>query len=376
MSKHTLFRAWLSGIVISIYSAIPQISFAADAGAPPPPAVDVFVIKEAPLNLTERFSARVVAVDAAEVRPQVGGIILERLFEEGSRVEAGDHLYQIDPALYEAELESAKAQLEIAQVNARNAQRLASRYAELSKTSAVSKQQYEDAVASREQANAQILAAQASVKRAEINLNYTQIKAPISGVISRSAVNQGSLVSAQQSQPLATIRSLASVNVDIPVPVRALLALRQHPAVTRQPVQLYLEDGTHYPVSGEIQFIESDVEESAGTVTLRAEFANPDGVLLPGMYVRADLVTAQLDLALLAPQRGVVRTPTGGASALVVNAENQVEQRSIVASRTVGDSWLIEEGLAEGDQVIVSGLQKVRPGASVTPQIINSDAAN
>lgn len=338
------------------------------SAARPPTAVEVVTLKAQPVDISETYSGRVTAHRSAEIRPQVNGIILERSFEEGTYVEAGDLLYQIDPALYEAELASARSELALAQANAESARLLAQRYSQLVKTAAVSRQEADNAQAAWKQAQAQIQAAKAAVQRATINLNYTRITAPISGIISRSNVTEGALVSAQQSTALATIHQLSPIYVDFRQPASALLNLKRTPDQEAPTISIQMEDGSLYGETGTLKFAESQVDQSTGTVNLRALFANDDSLLLPGMYVRARMMIEHLDNAILAPQPGIIRQPNGSASAMVVNAEGVVEARPVEVSRAIGDSWLVTSGLSAGDRLIVKGLQKIGPGSKVTAQ--------
>lgn len=338
---------------------------AAGGGAPPPPAVDVQTLKMQVVELKESSSGRVTAFREAEVRPQINGIILKRLFTEGSTVNKGELLYQVDPAPYQAALDSAKATLSVAEANVDSTRNKAERYQSLAGQSAVSKQDRDDAVAAWKQAEAQIQVAKAAIQSAKINLDYTRITAPISGVISRSNVTEGALVSAQQATPLVTIRQLSPVYVDIKR--NALAAVKAGESDRQQAVTLTLEDGTPYSETGVLKFSESSVDETTGMLNARALFENADGRLLPGMFVRASLVTGVINDGLLAPQQGINRTPKGDATALVVNAENKVESRDVVVGQTVGDQWLVRSGLAAGDKLIYSGLQKIKPGDVVQP---------
>lgn len=332
----------------------------------PPTQVEVVTLTETPVDIKDTYAARVSAFRSAEIRPQVDGIILKRTFEEGSRVEAGDLLYQIDPAVYEANLASAKAELAVAQANADSSRLLAERYGKLVQSSAVSRQEADDAAAAWKQAQAQIQSARAAVQSAQINLDYTRINAPISGTISRSNVTEGSLVSIGQSQALATVRQYSPTYVDIRQPAAAALKMKRD---SNDPsVRLTLEDGTELEEVGTLKFAESSVDEGTGTINLRAEFENKEGLLLPGMFVRATVVLSHQDNALLAPQEGVIRQPNGSVIAMVVNAENVVEARPIKVDRAIGAHWLVESGLEAGDSIVVAGLQKIQPGAKVTPQ--------
>lgn len=333
-------------------------------GGTPPPAVDVRTLKTQKVELKETSSGRVIAFREAEVRPQISGIILKRLFEEGGTVKKGDLLYQVDPAPYQAALDSAKASLSVAEANLGSTRNKAERYQSLAGQSAVSKQDRDDAVAAWKQAEAQTQVARAAIQTARINLDYTRITAPISGIISRSNVTEGALVAAQQAAPLVTIRQLSPIYVDIK---RNALSAVKTGGKGQQEVSLVLEDGTPYPEKGILKFSESSVDETTGMLNARAEFENKQGLLLPGMFVRANLVTGVIEDGLLAPQQGISRTPKGNASALVVNAENKVESRDVVVAQTMGDQWLVSSGLAAGDRVIYSGLQKIKPGDTVQP---------
>lgn len=330
----------------------------------PPAAVDVRTLLAEDIELKETSSGRVTAFREAEVRPQISGIIQKRLFEEGSVVKKGDVLYQVDPAPYQAALESAKAGLAVAQANLDSTRNKAERYRTLAAQSAVSRQDAEDATAAWKLAEAQIQVAKAAIQSANINLGYTRITAPISGVASRSSVTEGALVSAQQATALATIRQLSPVYVDIKR--NALMAMKSVQQ-SEMEVTLTLEDGTPYAETGVLKFSESSVDEGTGMLNARVLFENKDGQLLPGMFVRASLATKTVPNALLVPQQGITRTPNGGASALVVNADNKVESRDVIVSQTIGDQWLVGSGLAVGDRVIYSGLQKVKVGDTVQP---------
>ena len=332
--------------------------------ARPPAAVDVRTLVAKDIELKDTSSGRVTAFREAEVRPQISGIIQKRLFEEGSSVKKGDLLYQVDPAPYQATLESAKAGLTVAQANLDSTRNKAERYRSLAAQSAVSRQDAEDTEAAWKQSEAQIQVAKATIQSARINLDYTRIIAPISGIISRSSVSEGALVSVQQATALATIRQLSPVYVDIKR--NALLALKSAQQAEME-VTLTLEDGTAYAEKGVLKFSESSVDEGTGMLNARVLFENRDGQLLPGMFVRASLATKTLQNALLVPQQGVTRTPNGGASALVVNAENKVESREVSVSQTIGDQWLVSSGLAVGERVIYSGLQKIKVGDTVQP---------
>nr|WP_280632105.1 efflux RND transporter periplasmic adaptor subunit [Xanthomonas citri] len=314
-----------------------------------------------PLLLSTELPGRTTAYLVAEVRPQVTGILLERRFQEGSEVKAGQVLYQINPAPFRATLSRAEASLESAKL-------LADRYDRLIETRAISQQERDDA-------RSQYLQASAAAESARIDLDFTRITAPISGRIGRSSVTQGALVTANQADALATVQKLDPIYVDVVQPSTTLLQLRQDLASGRlksagegqAEIHLKLENGQDYAHAGKLQFSEVSVDPGTGAVTLRAVFPNPDGVLLPGMFVRAQLQEGRRDDALLVPQRGVTRDSQGKAVALVVDAKNIVQQRALVTERSVDGQWLIGSGLAAGDRVIVDGVQRARPGAEVKP---------
>lgn len=346
---------------------------AAPGGAPPAPEVGIVTLQPQRVALTSELPGRTAPCQVAEVRPQVSGIVQKRLFTEGSEVRAGQLLYQIDPATYQATLTSARAALARAEANLLPARLKAERYRELLSIKAISQQDDDNAQAALKQAEADVAAAQAAVEHAQINLRYTSVTAPISGRIGRSSVTAGALVTANQTAALATIQQLDPIYVDVARSNSEMLQLkRQLAAGTLKTdasgaarVKLLLEDGSSYPQAGTLRFSEASVEPSTGSVTLRTLFPNPDQLLLPGMFVRAVLEEGVNEAALLVPQRGVSRNPAGQPMALVVGAEEKVEVRILKAARTVGDSWLVEEGLKPGDRVILEGIQRARPGTVV-----------
>jgi len=323
------------------------------------PQVGVVTLQAQPYTLVSDLPGRTTAYRVAEVRPQVNGIILKRLFKEGSDVQEGQQLYQIDPSVYEATLASAQANLQ-------STKSLSDRYKQLVSEQAVSRQEYDDAQAKR-------LQAEATLKSAQIDLRYTKVLAPISGRIGRSAVTEGALVSNGQATAMATIQQLDPIYVDVTQSSAELLKLRRElesgalkkVGDNAAEVSLKLEDGSHYAQKGRLEFSEVSVDETTGSVTLRAVFPNPEHNLLPGMFVHARLNNGVNETAILAPQQGVTRDLKGQATALVVNQENKVELRQLKASRTVGNDWLIEEGLNAGDRLITEGLQYVKPGVEV-----------
>lgn len=344
--------------------------------APAPVEVGVVEIRPEPLTLTTELPGRTRAHLVAEVRPQVGGIIEQRLFREGAEVGAGDLLYRIDPASFQAAYDSAKAALAKAQADIRSVQLKAERYKDLVRIKAVSDQDYDDARAALAQAQAEVEAQKAALETARINLDYTQVRAPIAGRIGRSSVTPGALVTADQTTALATIQQLDPVYVDVQRSSTEWLELQQalksgrlsHPGADGSiTVRLKLEDGSDYPQTGRLLFSEVTVDAGTGAITLRAEFPNPDQRLLPGMYVRAVLEEGIAQQALLVPQRAVSRDARGKASALVVNADGKAERRDLVTERAVGDRWLVTTGIAAGERVIVDNLQKVKAGALVKP---------
>jgi membrane fusion protein (multidrug efflux system) len=332
------------------------------SASPPPSKVSVVTLKAQSVPVFIELPGRVAALRVAEVRPQVNGIILRRLFVEGSEVDAGQQLYQIDPAPYEASYHSAVAA-------AASARSLAERYKPLAAANAVSQQDYDNAVAAD-------LQAQAALETARINLRYTKVLSPISGRIGRSTVTEGALVTANQAAAMATVQQLDHVYVDVTQPIGTLLRLKRDAAAGqlrqnkagRPPVSLRLEDATEYAQAGTLQFSEVTVDESTGSVTLRALFANPDRILLPGMFVRERIEEGIRESALLVPQQGVSHNERGDPTALVVAADNTITLRRLETERAIDDRWLVNAGLSEGDRVVVSGLQLAQPGVKVQPE--------
>lgn len=346
----------------------------AQAGAPPPPAVDVVTLRAQPVTLTTDLPGRTSAYRTAAVIPQVTGVLLKRLFTEGDMVRAGQQLYQIDPAPYEASLASARATLAHAEASVRTAQAVVDRYQPLVATHAVSRQDYDNAIGTLEQNKADVASAQAAVKTAEINLTYTKVLSPIDGRTSRSMVTEGALVTANQSTPLLTITQLDPIYVDVTQATTTLLRLKRELASGqiqsvgdgKIPVKLLLEDGSLYEQEGTLQFAEVTVDQGTGAVTLRAIFPNKDGLLLPGMFVREQLQEGIVQNAILAPQQGVTHNQKGEPTALVVGPDGKVQLRILKTDRAIGNDWLVTDGLKAGDRLIVSGVQKARPGMQVT----------
>jgi RND family efflux transporter MFP subunit len=356
----------LSGLAIVALSAC---SPAPPPAAPPPPKVSVVTLKATPVPITTELPGRIAAFRVADVRPQVNGIVLKRLFAEGGEVEAGQQLYQIDPAPYQATYDSATATLMSAHAQAK-------RFRLLAASNAVSKQDYDNALAAD-------LRAKADVETAHINLVYTKVLSPISGRISRSAITEGALVTANQPTALATVQQLDTVYVDVTQPSSTLLRLKREAAAGQlqqnnagqTPVHLRLEDGSDYTETGTLQFSEVTVDEGTGSVTLRAVISNPQRLLLPGMFVRERIEEGVQRDAILVPQLGVSHDQKGEATALVVGPDNVVQLRVLEADRAIGDKWLVTEGLKAGDRVIVEGLQLAQPGGKVDPQEYRSTAA-
>ncbi|MEH3085394.1 MAG: efflux RND transporter periplasmic adaptor subunit [Xylophilus ampelinus] len=340
--------------------------------APPPAPVEVGVVtlQAQPQSLTTELPGRTSAFLSADIRPQVGGIVQKRLFAEGADVKAGQVLYQLDPSTYQAAQASAQAALARNRATAAVAQTSAARNAELVRIDAVSRQVNDQSQATLAQAQADVATAQAALETARINLGFTRIVAPISGRIGTSTVTPGALVTANQTTALATIQQIDPLYVDITQSSAEVLRWKRELAAGRlvrsgadaARIQLLLEDGSRYGREGRLQFAGVSVNPTSGAVTLRATVPNPDGLLLPGMYVRAVLQEGVDADAVLVPQQGVVRDPTGRATALVVGPDGKVARRPVTLGRAIGNRWLVLGGLAAGDRVVVEGSQKVRPG--------------
>lgn len=336
--------------------------------AMPTPEVAVVTLKDQPVRLTRDLAGRTTPFLVAEVRPQVTGIVKRRLFEEGSLVNAGAPLYEIDASAYRASRDSARAGLARAEAALTSARLAANRSKELAAAKLVSAQDNERAAAAFQQAQADVAAARADLRATEVTLGYATITAPISGRIGKSSVTQGALVTANQEQALATIQQLDPIYVDLAQSSTELLSLRKEMAAGTLeqadgvPVKILLEDGSTYGQDGRMEFADVTVDPTTGSYALRVRVPNPENFLLPGMYVRAVVDMGQRPNGVLAPQQGITRDAKGHAVAMVVTPEGKVEQRSVQASRTIGDQWLVDEGLKAGDRVIVEGLQKVQPG--------------
>lgn len=355
-------------------SACSADSKAQQNGAAKTPEVAVVTLAEAPLAVTTELAGRTTPYLIAEVRPQINGIVQKRNFVEGGEVRAGEALYQIDPATYDAAEASARATLARAEASLATAKAKAARYADLVKINAVSQQDDDDASAALKQGEADVLAARAALKTAQINLAYTRVASPISGRIGKSSVTPGALVTANQAATLTTVQQLDPIYVDVTQSSADLLRLKRELAdgalkqddAGQAKVKLRLEDGSLYPLEGKLQFSDLTVDQNTGMVTVRAVFPNPQKLLLPGMYVRAVMEEGIKEKALAVPQQGVTRNTKGEPVVMLVGADNKVEARTIKTSRTIGDKWLVSDGLKAGDRVIVEGLQKIRPGVPVT----------
>ncbi len=371
-SRVVLFAvsALASAVILSGCDQSPQISQQAKQAVP----VGVITLKSQPLTLTKELPGRVAASQVAQIRPQVNGIIQSRLFTQGAEVKKGQALYQIDASTFEAQVATSKAAITKAKASIANAKAKSERYDELLKIKAVSQQDFDEADASYKGAEADLLTAQAQLKTAQINLDYSKVRSPISGQIGKSNVTAGALVSANQTTALATVTQLDPIYVDLTQSSSELTRLKKAIAygelnkdlAIHSTVELKMEDGSVYPHKGTLKFSEVTVDPSTGSVTLRAEFPNPEKLLLPGMYVRAVIVEGVKANAILAPQRGISRNTKGEPTAMVVSKDNTVEPRVLKTDRTVGSNWLITEGLNDGDKLIVEGLQKIAPGAPVS----------
>ncbi|OJY51393.1 MAG: efflux transporter periplasmic adaptor subunit [Sphingomonas sp. 67-41] len=341
-------------------------------GAGGPPQVGFVVVQPGQVPVVAELTGRVNPYQVSEIRPQVAGIVRKRLFTEGTIVRQGQTLYQIDPSLYSASVAEAAANLQNAQANAEATRIRADRYKPLAEAEAVSKQDYTDAAAAARQARAQVAQTGAQLQTARINLHFTRVPAPITGRIGRSLVTEGALVTTNQADPLAVIQRLDPIFVDIQQSSTELLALRR--ALAQQGVtpgsagvRLKLEDGSEYGTTGTVEFSEVMVDQNTGTVTLRARFANPEGMLLPGMFVRAVFTQAIDTRAFLVPQQAVSRDARGAAQLWVVGPDNKAVRRDVTAERTQGAYWVITKGLNPGDKVITQGIANLKPNADIRP---------
>ncbi|MGV2908868.1 efflux RND transporter periplasmic adaptor subunit [Achromobacter sp. AGC25] len=371
-------RRHTPAIALSLIVILLLLSGCGDPPGGPPPAEGmpekaVTTVRTQPIVLTKELPGRTVPYLIAEVRPQVGGIVQSRKFQEGAEVKAGETLYQIDPAAYQASYDNAVAALGKANATLRTARLKADRYRELVADAAVSRQDNDDAASALGEARADVAAEKANVESARINLAYAKVDAPISGRIGKSSVTPGALVTASQSTALATIQQLDPIYVDVTQPSASLLKLKQ--AMARgelaktgdgaAKVKLLLEDGSAYPLEGRLEFSDITVEQSTGAITVRAVFPNPHADLLPGMYVRAVLQEGVKKDGLLIPQRAVARNSAGKPVAYVVGPDNTLQLRTLETERTMGDQWVVRSGLEPGDQLVVEGLPRARDGEKV-----------
>ncbi|MDV6315233.1 efflux RND transporter periplasmic adaptor subunit [Idiomarina sp. HP20-50] len=342
--------------------------------------VEVITIAPEPVKLSTDLPGRTASYRVAQVRPQVSGLLLERAFEEGTFVEKGQQLYQIDPAVYEAQLASAKAEVESAKAILHSSRLRYERFQELLEENAVSQDEFDSAEATFYQNKAAVSLAEAQLKNARINLEYTKVNAPISGIVGRSNFTEGALLTASQAEPLVTINQLDPIYVDISQSSKQFMKLKadiesgriQANEKGNAMVRLKL-NGLDYDQKGELLFSEVSVEEDTGAILLRAEFPNPDKTLYPGMFVRAEVSEGTLNSAILVPQNAVTRDPRGRPYVMLVNSENKIEQRMITTDRAMGSDWLVTEGIKEGDTIVTAGLQKIRPGDTVTIDSSNSE---
>jgi membrane fusion protein, multidrug efflux system len=380
---NTLNRMLSAGLLFSCATLLTACDRSvAPVASTEPHQVGVVTLRSQPVPVQTELPGRVSAFRVADVRPQVNGIILKRNFVEGSHVKEGESLYQIDPAPYLAALSSAKGDLAKAKAAAVQAHLTASRDRALIKDHYVSEQDYDTAVANAQQADAQVVAAQAEVETAQINLNYTHVTSPISGVIGKSSVTEGALVTNAQSSALATVQQLDPVYVDVTQSSDDYLRLKnelERGEIKQQDgkadVLLQMDNGHLYPQQCKLEFSDVTVDQTTGSITVRAVCPNPDNVLLPGMFVRAHLTEGVRENALLVPQQAITRTPRGDATALVVDKDNKAQLRPIVAAQAMGNQWRVSSGLKAGDRVIVTGQLLLRPGMPVKATEDDSMAA-
>ncbi|MDY6816606.1 MAG: efflux RND transporter periplasmic adaptor subunit [Pseudomonadota bacterium] len=370
-----ILPVWAVVVLLTGCDNSPSDQAGASGSAPPPPEVGVVELQPRQVTLSMELPGRTAAYRISELRPQVTGILQERFFKQGAAVNAGDVLYRIDPKRYQAAYDTAQAELERARAELRQAQREWARSSDLFEKNAVSKRQRDEALSALESARANVSRSEAMVETARIELEYTEVKAPISGRTGPTLFTEGALVTANQTQPLARLVQLDPMYVDIQLPVDKLRQIRSslskgtgaQSGSDQAELVLLLEDGSAYPHRGRVDVTDVTVNQSTSSVSLRGVFPNPDEDLLPGMYVRVRLTEEVRENAILAPQQGVTRNPQGEATGLLVNTEGKVVSRQLETSRAVGAFWLVEKGLEPGDRLIVSGLQKVRPGAEAKP---------
>jgi len=337
-----------------------------ESGARPAPEVEVVELQASMVERVEELPGRVVAAQIAEVRPQVSGVIVERSFQQGAAVEAGQVLYQIDESRYRAALDRAKAERNRARAATEAVRLRERRLASLLSERSVSQQDYDNTAAELRQREAEIELAEAGVQSASIDVDYTRVAAPIDGIVGPALITTGAVVTANQPEPLTRVTALDPIYVDIRLPVSDLRRLRSG-NVQADAIELVLDDGSTYAQPGRLEVRDVSVEPGTATVTLRAAFANPEASLLPGLFVSARVTIERRDNAILAPQRGISRNPRGEAQAVVVDADGNTELRTVITSSAIGSDWLIESGLDAGERIVVAGLQKFQPGDRVRP---------
>lgn len=376
--RRLLSATTVHGAVLATLLALAACTSSKPPPSKPTPEAGYIVVTAQAVEIPTELAGRTAAFETSDVRPQVSGIILARLFQEGALVRQGQTLYQIDPSVYQATAAQASANLASAQAVHDAAAAKEARYRPLSQMQAISQQDYTDAAAISRQTAASIAQNRATVEAARINLRFTRVPAPISGRIGRSLITTGGLVTASQVTPLTTIQRLDPMFVDIQQSSSALLDLRQRvgggqgkiPGAAQ--VSLMLEDGSRYAYSGTLQFAEAMVDQNTGTVTLRARFPNPQGLLLPGMYVRARIVQSSIPNGILIPQGAVSRDASGSGTVMLVGPGDKAVKRAVTADKTIGDQWLVTAGLAPGDKVITEGLGKIRPNSRIVPVLAGS----
>ncbi|BBV47014.1 MULTISPECIES: efflux RND transporter periplasmic adaptor subunit [Citrobacter] len=370
-----LIPLFFSSVIITACDNKPAVKTAME------PEVGVVTLAPSSVNIKSELPGRALAFEIAEIRPQVGGIIIKRNFVEGDKVSKGESLYQIDPAPLQARLDSAKGALAKAQATANNVRLTLNRQSALIKSNYVSRQDYDTTRTQLNEAQANVAVAKADLEQATINLRYANVTSPIDGISGKSSVTVGALVTANQENALVTVQRLDPIYVDLTQSVQDFLRLKEEKAngqIAQQqgkiPVELMLENGKPYRHTGTLEFSDPAVDETTGSVTLRAVFPNPEGEILPGMYVTALLDEGSQQNVLMVPQQGITHNEQGKATALILDQENVVQLREINAVKAVGNQWLVTAGLRPGDRVIVSGLQRIRPGikARVLPSKLNT----
>ena len=370
-----LIPLFFSSVIITACDNKPAVKTAME------PEVGVVTLAPSSVNIKSELPGRALAFEIAEIRPQVGGIIIKRNFVEGDKVSKGESLYQIDPAPLQARLDSAKGALAKAQATANNVRLTLNRQSALIKSNYVSRQDYDTTRSQLNEAQANVAVAKADLEQATINLRYANVTSPIDGISGKSSVTVGALVTANQENALVTVQRLDPIYVDLTQSVQDFLRLKEEKAngqIAQQqgkiPVELMLENGKPYRHTGTLEFSDPAVDETTGSVTLRAVFPNPEGEILPGMYVTALLDEGSQQNVLIVPQQGITHNEQGKATALILDQENVVQLREINAVKAVGNQWLVTAGLRPGDRVIVSGLQRIRPGikARVLPSKLNT----